>query len=138
MHRWVKGRAGTEGNERADKFAEQGKAAQQKRGTDAVVPEMTQNNETSTRAPHKWTDAMREAAKQTFHRAKTIRARPWIPDDTLEALTAARKAEAEGEPQAKTKRNKAKRLARKDKKVGTRPAHERPLGRSALDVENGT
>ena len=58
---------------------------------------------------------MREAAEQTFRKAKTIRARPWISDDTLEALTAARKAEAEGEPESKTKRNTARRLARTDK-----------------------
>ena len=80
---------------------------------------------TATSDASKWTNALRKATKQTFHKATSARARPWISDEILEALTQARKGEAEGETTVKSLRNRATRMAKKDKhSLGPRSADQ--------------
>ena len=111
---WVKGHAGHEGNEIADREAEKGKNSHDRQGTQAAMPEVTDHN-AQARQPASWAEAMREAAKQVFHPKRTTRAHPWITDATLEALDKARTAEANQDEDAKKLRNQAKRAARKDR-----------------------
>ena len=58
---------------------------------------------------------MLDAAKQTFDFVRRPARKPWISQTTLEALAAARVAEAECTEEARSLRNKAKRLAKKDR-----------------------
>ena len=111
---WIKARAGHEGNEKADKLANQGRASISRHGTEAsgiqVIDEM-----------HIATDilpiarALKTATESTFCPKTTTRSRPWISDVTLEALAAARLAEASQDHNAKQLRNQAKRSARRDR-----------------------
>ena len=110
---WVKAHRGNEGNERADALANKGREATQRMGTTAQPLEHT-HNATPIREDA-FTSVMKEAAKQTFHNAIRRPRKPWITDRTLELLQSARRAEAQGDPDAKHRRNVAKRSARKDR-----------------------
>ena len=111
---WIKAHVGHEGNERADRLAEEGKNSLGRFGTTAPSVDVREVNESQDisgdPAAH-----MLEASKQTFCK-RTIRPRrPWITQPTLEALQDARKAEADQDHNAKSLRNQAKRLAKKDR-----------------------
>ena len=58
---------------------------------------------------------MREAAKDTISYRQLVPRTPWISDGTLLALEEARRAKATQAPNWKELRNKAKRLAKKDR-----------------------
>ena len=109
----VKGHAGQEGNERADKLAEKGKRTRTRMGSAAMVPLIGQPH-TSTSQSSLVTQ-LQEAAKQTFAPKASNKCKPWISEHTLDLLSQARTAEANGSSEAKQKRNQAKRSARKDR-----------------------
>ena len=106
---------GTEGNEKADKLAKQGRSlAAANGGRDYTAPPLIpEDAETGSFAQLE--KALHNAAVDTFKVHPFRKRTPWIRDETLTALTAARTAEADHSPDAKTLRNKAKRMARKDR-----------------------
>jgi len=110
---WVKAHRGNEGNERADALANKGRGSTQRTGTTAQP--MEQAYSTTPIREDAITSVMQEAAKQTFHNAIRKQRKPWISEHTLELLRLARKAEADGDFDAKHKRNVAKRAARRDR-----------------------
>ena len=69
----------------------------------------------ATNTSSDFVSALRQAAEHTFQLQKRLPRKPWITDETLNALQEARAAEAEALPTAKPLRNKAKRMARKDR-----------------------
>ena len=110
---WIKAHAGHEGNERADRLAEEGKNSTGRHGAQAALPDHTLQATYNREA--KVTDILKEAAAQTFHRRRYPQRKPWITEETLQALSKARREEAMQTEDAKRSRNIAKRLARKDK-----------------------
>ena len=112
---WIKAHAGHYGNERADELANKGRVSESRTGTQANIPELQCEPPPPANTTEQWQAALKEASKQTFTTKTTTRARPWITEATLQALAAARVAEAEGDTAAKQLRNQAKRLAKKDR-----------------------
>ena len=110
MH-WIKGHAGHEGNERADKLADVGRQSAARHG--ATAPHTIDHT-----APVKHGNilhTMQEKATAKFAPTGIVHRRPWISDATLQLLADARTAEADQEADAKTKKNLAKRSAKRDK-----------------------
>ena len=67
--------------------------------------------------PHanRFSAAWQRAAEKVFVYQTRQPRKPWITEPTMTALQAARAAESQAVPEAKPLRNKAKRLARKDR-----------------------
>ena len=113
---WVKGHAGDRGNERADRLADKGKESQMHEGGRSFNTPPRTTPQTRSRHSHAaFTEAIQAAAQETFKLQTRHPKKPWITDATLTALQEARAAEAEATPHAKSLRNKAKRLVRKDR-----------------------
>ena len=110
MH-WIKGHAGHEGNERADRLADVGRQSAARQGTTA--PHVVEQTTPVTHG--NILNTMQEKAVEKFAPTGIVRRRPWISEDTLQLLADARTAEADHAADAKTKKNQAKRSARKDK-----------------------
>ena len=114
---WVKGRAGHEGNEKADTLAEAGKEAEEPSGGRTLpytVLTSGTGRSTGHTADHLVT-AMKEAAEATIPYHRRMPRTPWISDETLTALEESGRAEANCSENWRTLRNRAKRLARKDR-----------------------
>ena len=111
---WIKAHAGHEGNERADKLAEEGKQSLGRFGASSMPPELKR-----TELPRSFkvdpVSGLLEASRQVFSPKEVRPKRPWITQATLEALAKARKAEADQDHNAKSLRNAAKRSAKRDR-----------------------
>ena len=110
---WVKAHQGNEGNERADHLADRGRKSLHRQGTTAQSP--PEEDTTTPIREDAFTAVLQEAARQTFSNESRRRRTPWVTDHTLDLLQEARTAEAQGDHDAKHKRNRAKRSARKDR-----------------------
>ena len=111
---WIKAHAGHEGNERADRLAEEGKNSIGRFGTNSLPPLLRVVSSNSPN-PGVVVSGLQEAARQTFGFKQLKPKRPWITQSTLLLLAQARLAESNQDHNAKTLRNQAKRGARKDR-----------------------
>ena len=113
---WVKGHQGTEGNERADNLADHGKTSTQAEGA-RILP--LQTTPTLTITPgHNATElqtALLTAAQEALPYKQRKPKTKWITQPTLDALQQARNALALGQENWKSLRNRAKRMAKKDR-----------------------
>ena len=110
---WVRGHQGDEGNERADRLAEEGKLSADPKGG-RTMPYSVITEGTSKATDHtadSFVFAVKEAAKTSLPFRQHV---PRTPH-TLQALAQARKAEAEQANNWKELRNAAKRSAKRDR-----------------------
>ena len=113
----VRGHQGDEGNERADRLAEEGKLSADPKGG-RTMPYSVITEGTSKATDHtadSFVFAVKEAAKTSLPFRQHVPRTPWITDHTLQALAQARKAEAEQANNWKELRNAAKRSAKRDR-----------------------
>ena len=110
---WVRGHQGNEGNERADRLAEEGKlSVDPKGGRTMPYSVITEGNSKATdHTADSFVTAVKEAAKTSL----PFRQHVWITDHTLQALAQARQAEAEQADNWKELRNAARRSAKRDR-----------------------
>ena len=113
---WTKAHVGTEGNERGDRLAEQGKQSDEATGgrTQPLLP-YAAPRQAPAQPKANLAEAALQAAKDTFEPHRRRNKKPWITDNTLTLLDRARRAEATQSQDTKTLRNQAKRAARKDR-----------------------
>ena len=114
---WVRGHQGNEGNERADRLAEEGKLSVAPKGG-RTLPYSILTEGTSRAIDHtadSFVSAIKEAAKTSLPFRRHVPRTPWITDHTLQALAQARKAEAEQADNWKELRNAANRSAKRDR-----------------------
>ena len=111
---WIKAHVGHEGNERADRLAEEGKNSIGRLGTNSLPPPLRTVSSNSPN-PEVVVTGLQEAARQTFGFKQLKPKRPWISQATLLLLAQARLAESNQDHNAKALRNQAKRGARKDR-----------------------
>ena len=110
---WVTGHSGIEGNERADRLADEGKISAGRFESNSQPP--TLPHEQVTLKECDLVESLKEAAQQTFHKQTLKPRRPRITQRTLDALQKARQAEANQDHNSRALRNAAKRLAKRDR-----------------------
>ena len=110
---------GIEGNERADKLADLGKASAGKQGTTAPAQP---RDHTALSFHGDIGMVLKEKAQEHFAPTGIVRRKPWITEATLTLLAEARAATAQDAEDAKLKRNQAQRVgAQRQNQLDSRP-----------------
>ena len=106
---------GIEGNERADRLADLGKASAGRQGTTAPAQP---RDHTALNFHGDISMVLKEKAQELFAPTGIVKRKPWITEATLTLLAEARAATVQDTEDAKLKRNQAKRSARQTKSTG--------------------